>query len=111
MGNYTAPPKILAQKPKGTIVKKIKSDYYVYSHLQYKDEKMGDWTLSNANSKKSFALKTSSRFPVFFCYFLFFVCGFDDFSSLVSYDMVERKGIRSLSVIIEEIVLIESCNE
>ena len=30
-------------------------------------------------------------FPVFFCSFLFFVCGYDDFSSSVSYDRVEQK--------------------
>ena len=47
MGNYTVPPEILALKPRGTIVKKIKSGYYVYSHSQYKDEKTGKWKTSS----------------------------------------------------------------
>ena len=43
MGNYSVPEEIRAMKPKGTIVKKIKGQYYVYSHSQSKDLKTGKW--------------------------------------------------------------------
>lgn len=43
MGDYTVPEDIRAFKPAGTIVKKIKNNYYVYSHSQTKDEVTGKW--------------------------------------------------------------------
>lgn len=43
MGNYSVPEEIRALKPKGTIVKKIKDNYYVYSHSQVKDEVSNKW--------------------------------------------------------------------
>lgn len=43
MGDYTVPAEIRAMKPKGTIVKKIKGQYYVYSHSQSKDPQTGKW--------------------------------------------------------------------
>lgn len=46
MGNYTVPENVRAFKPKGSIVKKIKNNYYVYSHSQIKDEKTGKWKTS-----------------------------------------------------------------
>lgn len=43
MGDYSVPENIRALKPKGTIIKKIKGNYYVYSHSQVKDEKTNKW--------------------------------------------------------------------
>ncbi len=43
MGNYSVPESIRAFKPTGTIVKKIKNNYYVYSHSQVKDLTTGKW--------------------------------------------------------------------
>lgn len=43
MGDYSVPESIRAFKPKGSIVKKIKNNYYVYSHSQKKDPKTGKW--------------------------------------------------------------------
>ena len=43
MGKYSVPEEIRSLKPKGTIVKKIKNNYYVYSHSQMKDGKTGRW--------------------------------------------------------------------
>lgn len=43
MGDYSVPEDVRAFKPKGTIVKKIKNNYYVYSHAQKKDAKTGKW--------------------------------------------------------------------
>lgn len=43
MGDYSVPGEIRALKPQGSIVKKIKNNYYVYSHSQKKDEKTGKW--------------------------------------------------------------------
>ncbi len=43
MGDYSVPESIRAFKPTGSIVKKIKGNYYVYSHSQKKDEKTGKW--------------------------------------------------------------------
>ena len=43
MGNYSVPESVRAFKPKGSIVKKIKNNFYVYSHSQVKDSKTGKW--------------------------------------------------------------------
>ena len=43
MGNYTVPDEIRSLKPTGTIVKKIRDNYYVYSHSQHKDPESGKW--------------------------------------------------------------------
>lgn len=43
MGEYSVPAEIRALKPKGTIVKRIKGNYYVYSHSQSKDPATGRW--------------------------------------------------------------------
>jgi hypothetical protein len=39
MGTYSDPEEIRAMKPKGTIVQKIKNQYYVYTHSQSKDRR------------------------------------------------------------------------
>lgn len=43
MGDYSVPDDIRAFKPKGSIVKKIKNNYYVYSHTQVKDKETNKW--------------------------------------------------------------------
>jgi hypothetical protein len=43
MGTYSVPEEIRAMKPKGTIVKRIKNQYYVYTHSQSKDRQTGKW--------------------------------------------------------------------
>jgi len=43
MGDYSVPEEIRKLKPKGTNVKKIKGQYYVYSHSQSKDPVTGKW--------------------------------------------------------------------
>lgn len=42
-GNYKVPEKIRAMKPKGTIVKRLNSRYYVYEHFCIKDVNTGKW--------------------------------------------------------------------
>ena len=43
MGNYAVPDEIRSMKPSGTIVKRIRGGYYVYSHSQHKDPETGKW--------------------------------------------------------------------
>ena len=43
MGAYSVPEEIRKLKPKGTIVKVISGNYYVYSHSQHKDPVTGKW--------------------------------------------------------------------
>lgn len=43
MGTYSVPEEIRRLKPKGTSVKIIKGNYYVYSHSQIKDPETGKW--------------------------------------------------------------------
>ena len=43
MGSYSVPEEIRRLKPKGTSVKPIKGNYYVYTHSQIKDPKTGKW--------------------------------------------------------------------
>ena len=43
MGNYTVPDEIRSLKATGTIVKKIRDNYYVYSHSQQKNPESGKW--------------------------------------------------------------------
>ncbi len=43
MGDYSVPAEICAFKPKGSVVKKTKGNYCVYSHSQSKDPAMGKW--------------------------------------------------------------------
>jgi len=43
MGDYSVPEEIRKLKPRGTNVKKIKGQYYVYSHSQSKDPVTGKW--------------------------------------------------------------------
>lgn len=43
MGDYSVPAEVRAFKPKGSMVKRIKGNYYVYSHSQSKDPATGKW--------------------------------------------------------------------
>ena len=43
MGNYSVPEEIRRLKPKGTSVKPVKGNYYVYTHSQVKAPKTGKW--------------------------------------------------------------------
>lgn len=43
MGQYSVPEEIRRLKPKGTSVKPVKGNYYVYSHSQVKDPVTGKW--------------------------------------------------------------------
>ena len=43
MGKYSVPEEIRRLKPKGTSVKPIKGNYYVYTHSQVKDPETGKW--------------------------------------------------------------------
>ena len=43
MGNYSVPEEIRRLKPKGTSVKPVKGNYYVYTHSQVKDPETGKW--------------------------------------------------------------------
>ena len=43
MGAYSVPEEIRRLKPKGTSVKPVKGNYYVYTHSQIKDPETGKW--------------------------------------------------------------------
>lgn len=47
MGNYSIPEEIRKQKPKGSVVKLIGGNYYVYEQKHIKDENTGKWKIKS----------------------------------------------------------------
>ena len=62
MGKYSVPEEIRRLKPKGTSVKPIKGNYYVYTHSQVKDPETGKWKTATGKLIGRIILLTTTNF-------------------------------------------------